>query len=60
MSAPDSISTVGGLIQAQLDRIAVAGDQVLWHDLRLEVLKMDGMRIDRVRVTKTSDAPGGD
>lgn len=50
-SAPDSISTVGGLIQAQLDRIAVVADQVVWHDLRLEVLEMDGMRIDRIRVT---------
>ncbi len=54
-SAPDSISTVGGLIQAQLDRIAVVADQVVWHDLRLDVLEMDGMRIDRIRVTIPSE-----
>jgi putative hemolysin len=49
--APESISTVAGLIQTQLDRIAVGGDEVVWRGLRLEVLAMDGMRVERIRVT---------
>jgi putative hemolysin len=48
--APDEISTVAGLIQAQLDRIAVAGDATTWHGLTLEVLDTDGQRIGHVRV----------
>ncbi len=48
---PGGVSTVGGLIQARLDRIAVAGDRAVWHGLCFEVLEMDGLRIDQVRVT---------
>lgn len=59
-SAPDSISTVGGLIQAQLDRIAAVGDRANWHELRLEVLEMDGLRIDRIRVRVISGDAGRD
>lgn len=47
---PGGVSTVGGLIQARLDRIAVAGDRAVWHGLSFEVLEMDGLRIDQVRV----------
>jgi putative hemolysin len=49
--APDEISTVAGLIQSQLDRIAAAGDRATWHGLTLEVLDTDGQRIGHVRVT---------
>ena len=48
---PGSISTVGGLIQSQLGRIAVRGDRANWSDLSLEVLEMDGLRVDQIRVT---------
>lgn len=49
-TAPGSVSTVGGLIQTQLDRIAQTGDSTAWHGLVLEVVKMDGLRVDSIRV----------
>ncbi|MHB8899864.1 MAG: hemolysin family protein [Thermoguttaceae bacterium] len=50
-AAPGTISTVGGLVQDRLGRVAAPGDQVCWNGLHLEVLQMDGLRIDRLRVT---------
>ena len=55
-AAPSDISTVAGLVQAQLDRIAVAGDQTVWEGLSLEVVDIDGLRIDHVLVTVEPDA----
>jgi len=51
---PSSISTVGGLIQSQLDRIPVRGDQAVWNGLSMEVLEMDGLRVEQIRVTAIS------
>ena len=48
---PGNVSTVAGLIQAQLDRVANAGDQATWNRISLEVVVMDGLRIDQVRVS---------
>ncbi len=59
-SAPAGISTVGGLVQAQLDRITAVGDQTVWHGLQLEVLEMDGLRIDRIRVTMVAEGQASD
>jgi putative hemolysin len=59
-ATPGNVSTVGGLVQAQLDRVAVAGDRTTWHDLSLEVIELDGLRIDRVLVTVVSDASAED
>ena len=52
---PSGTSTVGGLIQSELGRIAVAGDSTTWNGVALEVLEMDGLRIDQVRVTAAAD-----
>ena len=54
---PTSISTVGGLVQARLDRVAVVHDLVTFGDLSFEVIEMDGMRIANVRVSATSEGP---
>ena len=43
-------NTLGGLILDQLGRIPSIGDAVDWNGLRLEVVDMDGKRIDRVLV----------
>lgn len=48
---PGNVSTVAGLIQAQLDRVANEGDQATWNRISLEVVVMDGLRIDQVRVS---------
>lgn len=48
-------STLGGLILDQLGRIATIGDQTTWNGLHLEVVDMDGKRIDRVLVRRIMD-----
>jgi putative hemolysin len=48
--APSQVSTIAGLVQARLDRIAVPGDRTTFHGLSLEVVEMDGMRIAKVRI----------
>lgn len=47
----DVYDTVGGFIMATLERIPVAGDVVEIEDGVLEVQRMDGRRVDRVRFT---------
>ena len=46
--------SVGGLVMSRLGRVPAVGDAVEWDGVRLEVLDMDGRRIDRVLV----HAPG--
>jgi putative hemolysin len=43
-------NTLGGLVLDQMGRIPSIGDAVDWNGLRLEVVDMDGKRIDRVLV----------
>jgi len=50
-------STVSGLILDQLGRIPSIGDKAEWNDLALEVVDMDGQRIDRILVTRKSAEP---
>jgi putative hemolysin len=40
--------TIAGFVLARLGRIPRTGDSVAWRDLRLEVLDMDGLRIDKL------------
>jgi putative hemolysin len=44
-------STLGGLILNALGRLPKVGEQVRWGPLTLEVVDMDGLRIDRVLVS---------
>ncbi len=55
LSGPESgpqrrFRTVAGLILAEEGRIPRIGDSIEWYGLRLEVVDMDGPRIDRVLV----------
>jgi putative hemolysin len=45
-------STIAGLILDQLGHIPSIGDAVEWNGVRLEVVDMDGQRIDRVLVSR--------
>jgi putative hemolysin len=47
-------STVSGIVRSELDRMPKIGDVVSWHGLRIEVVDMDGRRIDRVLVSTQS------
>lgn len=45
-------NTIAGLILDKLQHIPVCGEQLEWHHFHLEVVDMDGARIDKVLVTK--------
>lgn len=40
--------TVAGFVLARLGRIPKAGDTLTWRDLKVEIVDMDGVRIDKV------------
>jgi putative hemolysin len=52
-AAPRDYSTVSGLVLAQLERIPKAGDKTAWRGLTIEVVDMDGRRIDKLLVQKS-------
>jgi putative hemolysin len=57
---PRDYSTVSGLVLAELERIPTTGDTLRWRDLIVEVVDMDGRRIDKLLVRRAgSDAGRG-
>lgn len=40
--------TVAGFVLARLGRIPKAGDVLTWRDLKVEIVDMDGVRIDKI------------
>lgn len=48
--------TLGGFVMMQLGRIPLAADHFVWNRLRLEVVDMDGYRVDKVLVVATPPA----
>lgn len=55
-SASDSrdYSTTAGLVLSLLERIPAVGDTLTWRGLAIEVVDMDGRRIDRLLVKRTN------
>ncbi len=51
LARPNDYTTVAGFALWQLGRIPKAGDTLQWRDLRVEVLDMDGARIDKLLFT---------
>jgi putative hemolysin len=49
---PRGFNTVSGLILDQLGKIPSVGDSTDWNGLRLEVVRMDGQRIDQILVQR--------
>jgi putative hemolysin len=49
-------STVSGLILDRLGRIPAIGDKTDWNGYELEVVDMDGQRIDRILVSRVPPA----
>jgi putative hemolysin len=43
--------TVAGFVLARLGRIPKAGDTLTWRDLRIDIMDMDGVRIDKILLT---------
>ena len=44
--------TLGGMIMTLLERVPATGDKVTWAGYHLEVVDMDGRRVDKVLVAK--------
>ena len=49
---PRDYSTVSGLVLARLERIPSTGDKTDWQGLSIEVVDMDGRRIDKLLIKK--------
>jgi putative hemolysin len=52
-SVPRDYSTVSGIVLAELERIPATGDTVRWRGLVIEVVDMDGRRIDKLLIRQT-------
>ena len=46
------VTTVSGLIMTELSHIPKQGEKLVWHRFELEVIDMDGAKIDKVLVKK--------
>lgn len=44
------VTTVSGLIMTELSHIPKQGEQLIWQKFKLEVIDMDGVKIDKVMV----------
>ncbi len=51
---PSGYTTIAGLILEQLRKIPHPGDSINYKGMTLEVVDMDGVRIDKILVTRTS------
>jgi putative hemolysin len=53
----DDYYTIGGFVLWHLGRVPVCGDTLTWRDLRIEVVDMDGPRIDKLLVAARKKLP---
>lgn len=66
LEADGSYSTVGGLVMATLGQVPKTGDVATWMGLSLEVVDMDGRRVDKILAQQlngdedSSDEDAGD
>jgi putative hemolysin len=44
------VTTVSGLIMTELSHIPKQGEKLIWHKFELEVIDMDGVKIDKIMV----------
>lgn len=51
--------TVGGFVMASLGHVPKPGDHFEWDGLRIEVIDMDGRRVDKVLVIRQAEPPIG-
>ncbi|MBS0261436.1 MAG: HlyC/CorC family transporter [Planctomycetes bacterium] len=49
--APRHVSSVGGLVLDLLGHIPKVGEKADWHEMSLEVVDLDGRRIDQILIT---------
>jgi putative hemolysin len=49
------VTTVSGLIMTEMGKIPTQGEKLIWNKLQLEIIDMDGVKIDKVLVTNIGD-----
>jgi len=47
--------TVAGFVLARLGRIPKVGDTLTWRDLKVEIVDMDGVRIDKILLSRSAE-----
>ena len=55
----DAYQTLGGFMFNQFGRVPAVSESFVWHNLRFEIVDMDGKRIDKVLVTSAIEAAAG-
>ena len=50
------VTTLSGLIMTELSFIPKEGQKLLWNNYELEVIDMDGVKIDKVLVRKVKES----
>ncbi len=53
----DEYETLSGFVMLSLGKVPQTADQFEWHELRFEVIDMDGRRVDKVLVTTLPQKP---
>jgi putative hemolysin len=53
----DEYETLSGFVMLSLGRVPQPADHFEWHELRFEVIDMDGRRVDKVLVTTLPQKP---
>ncbi len=48
------INTMGGLVLEEMGRVPKAGEYFLWNNFKIEVMDVDGARIDKILVVQLS------
>ena len=51
-AGPRDYETISGLVLAELERLPAEGDSITWRGLTIEVVDMDGRRIDKLLVRR--------
>ena len=59
IAAERDVTTLGGLVMTELDRLPEVGDELSAGPIRLAVTAMEGHRITRIRVAAVPDPAGG-
>lgn len=54
VGSTDGYNTLGGLLLHQINHIPLTGEKIKWGEFLFEIIDMDGLRIDKVLITKNS------
>ena len=50
------MNTVGGFAMAKIGAVPKEADHFLWKGLRFEIIDMDGRRVDKILVSRMTEA----